>query len=315
MTLHFTDEEILAARPPRNPVDPKLPYHFLVEPELGPGGRLQNTATIFLTNRECPFRCLMCDLWKNTTETSVPAGAVPEQIRYALERLPAATQLKLYNSGNFFDPNAIPREDLAEIANLAGNYETLIVENHPKLCSDQCGEFQQQCGTQLEIAMGLETSEPAVLATLNKRMTVDDFKRACERLLKQQIRVRSFVLLRPPGVSEAEGITQALNSLRFAFDCGVECCSIIPVRGGNGIMEQLQRDRQFMSPSLRSLELVQQEALTWSRGRIFSDLWEIDRFADCRACAAERIERIRQMNLTQHVSHNIGCDLCDRQNL
>ena len=315
MTLHVTDGEILAARPQRNPVDPMLPYHFLVEPEFGPDGRLLATATIFLTNRECPFCCLMCDLWKNTTETTVPVGAVPHQIRYALDRLPTARQLKLYNSGNFFDPKAIPRADLTEIAGVAGRYDTIIVENHPKMCSDQCGEFQQQCGTQLEVAMGLETSEPAVLATLNKQMTVDDFQQACHHLLRQEIRIRCFVLLRPPGVSEREGVAQALNSLRFAFDCGVECCSIIPTRGGNGILERLQRDGQFTTPSLQSLEYVQQEALNWNRGRVFSDLWEIDQFGNCLKCITRRIERIRQMNLSQCVSPDINCDACDRQNL
>jgi archaeosine synthase beta-subunit len=85
-----------------------LPYAYLVEDERTAAGEIVPTATIFLTNRECPWRCLMCDLWRNTITETVPAGAIPQQIDYALERLPAARQIKLYNSGSFFDPRAIP---------------------------------------------------------------------------------------------------------------------------------------------------------------------------------------------------------------
>ena len=34
------------------------------------------TAVVFLTNRECPFRCVMCDLWMNTLDETVPRGAI-----------------------------------------------------------------------------------------------------------------------------------------------------------------------------------------------------------------------------------------------
>ena len=37
-------------------------------PSPPPTGGCVDVATLFLTNRECPFRCLMCDLWKNTLE-------------------------------------------------------------------------------------------------------------------------------------------------------------------------------------------------------------------------------------------------------
>ncbi len=47
-------------------------------------GEIVPTATVFLTNRECPWRCLMCDLWRNTTIETVPAGAISGQIDYAL---------------------------------------------------------------------------------------------------------------------------------------------------------------------------------------------------------------------------------------
>ena len=86
---NFSDRDILDARASKNPVDSSRPYAFLVEPECSAAGRVEDVATLFLTNRECPFRCLMCDLWRNTTDGRVPVGAIPQQIDYALRAIAA----------------------------------------------------------------------------------------------------------------------------------------------------------------------------------------------------------------------------------
>src|SRR3989441_5830828 len=78
------DRWILSRRSQRNPVDPQRPHAFLVEKERAESGEIVSVATIFLTNRECPWRCLMCDLWRNTLTGAVPVGAIPAQIDYAL---------------------------------------------------------------------------------------------------------------------------------------------------------------------------------------------------------------------------------------
>src|SRR5258708_16031485 len=129
----WDDARILSLRPPKNDVDPARPYAFLVEPERTRAGTIEDTAVLFLTNRECPFRCLMCDLWRNTTDERVPDGAIAGQIEYALARLPPARHLKLYNAGNFFDAQAIPPGDWPRIASLLQSFRTVIFETHPPL--------------------------------------------------------------------------------------------------------------------------------------------------------------------------------------
>ncbi|MDA1230081.1 MAG: radical SAM protein [Planctomycetota bacterium] len=297
--IPIPDRTILTARGARNAVDPWKPYHFLNESEMSAAGIVEDVSTIFLTNRECPFRCVMCDLWKNTTDDTVPPGAIPAQIDFALSRLAPAQHVKLYNSGNFFDAKAIPPADFAAIADRVRHFQTVIVENHPRLCDVRSGEFQQLLGTQLEIALGLETSHAATLASLNKQMTVEDFARACELLLKSQIQIRAFILLKPPWTTEEQGAERAIESVRFAFNCGVRCCSVIPVRTGNGIMEQLRDEGVFTPPRLSSLETVMREVLSWNRGRVFADLWDAKQFADDPAEADLQIARLEAMNLKQ----------------
>lgn len=303
----WDDQTILALRPPKNAVDPRRPYAYLVEPECTASGQIEDVATIFLTNRECPFRCLMCDLWKNTTSERVPLGAIPEQIEFALSQLPLAQHVKLYNSGNFFDRQAIPRDDYEAIALCVALFETVIVENHPKLCSDDCLRFRDLLAGKLEIAVGLETIHPDVLPRLNKQMTTDDFQRAIRFLSKSEIATRAFILLRPPYLSEADGVEWAIRSILFAFDAGVQCCSVIPTRDGNGAMEQLHGAGSFEPPTFRSLEAVLAAGLAMQRGRVFVDLWDAERFFDCAQCGPARAERLARMNLTQQLLPEIAC--------
>ena len=303
-----SDGEIVAGRPAKNPLDPRRPYSMLVEPERTAEGQVEDVATIFLTNRECPLRCLMCDLWKNTTDETVPVGAIPEQIDYALAKLPPAAHIKLYNSGNFFDPRAIPPADHGPIADRVGGFRTVVVENHPRFCGDACPRFRDLIGTRLEVAIGLETAHPETLARLNKRMTLADFETAVAFLRSHDITVRTFILLKPPFMQEEEGVEWALKSIAYAFDLDIGCCAVIPTRGGNGVMERLELAGQFSPPRLSSMERVLAAALPAARGRVFMDLWDVERFYECPRCGPARADRLRRMNLSQRVLPAISCD-------
>lgn len=306
----ISTQAILAARPPKNAVDPQRPYAFFVEQEPAEGGGIVDVATVFLTNRECPWRCLMCDLWKNTLDETVPVGAIPEQIDYALSRLPAARHIKLYNSGNFFDVRAVPPDDHPAIATRLERFERVIVENHPKLCGDACLRFRDLCRRPLEVALGLETIHPEVLPRLNKGMTLDDFSRAADFLLSAGISIRAFILLRPPFLSESEGIEWAIKSLEYAFSVGVSCAAVIPTRGGNGILTALAAQGLFASPSIRSLEQVMEHGITRGGGRVLVDLWDIERFYTCAMCGPRRAARLAEMNLKQCLLPPIKCCHC-----
>ena len=302
------EAQILAFRPERVALDPQRPYAYFVEKERTATGTVEDVATVFLTNKECPFRCLMCDLWKHTISERTPVGAIPQQIEFALSRLPVARQIKLYNSGNFFDAQAIPHEDWPAIARLVGGFERVIVENHPRFVGPRCEEFQQLLGTELEVAMGLETVHPEVLPRLNKSMTLEEFSRATAWLVERRMPVRAFLLLRPPYLSEEEGLDWACHSLEFAFETGVECCSVIPVRGGNGILEQLQQQGWYSPPSLSSVEQVLEFGLGLHNGRVFVDLWDLERFDPCPQCGPFRRERLTRMNLSQEIEPRIRCE-------
>jgi archaeosine synthase beta-subunit len=304
-----------ALAPARNMLDPQRPYAFLVEEERSASGEVVPVATVFLTNRECPWRCLMCDLWRNTLTESVPRGAIPAQIDYALAQLPPARQIKLYNSGSFFDPKAIPAEDYADIAARLRGFERVIVECHPALAGESSLRFRdllsQQGEIQLEVAMGLETAHPQVLDQLNKGMTLDQFREAAGFLRQNDIALRTFILVKPPFMDEAEGLDWAKRSLDFAFDCGATVAALIPTRAGNGAMEALAKRGEFMPPKLATLEAALAYGIGLGRGRVFADLWDLQRFAACETCFPARAARLGEMNLRQAIHQTVICQSCE----
>lgn len=274
-------------------------------------------ATLFLTNRECPWRCLMCDLWQNTLTESVAPGAIPEQIDFALGQLglpdPTAANpahIKLYNSGSFFDPRAIPVADHPAIAKQVRGFERVIVECHPKLVGERTLAFRDLLadGPTLEVAMGLETAHPEVLAKLNKRMTLDDFARAADFLRANGLALRVFVLVKPPFLTdEAEALDWAKRSIDFAFKCGATVVSLIPTRAGNGALEALAAEGQFAPPSLSTLEAALNYGVGLGRGRVFADLWDLEKFSDCAQCFPKRRQRLEAMNLEQTILTGVEC--------
>jgi archaeosine synthase beta-subunit len=302
------DAWILSRRPAREKRDPYLPYEYFVEEECADRGVVVPVATIFLTNRECPFRCLMCDLWRNTLTESVPVGAIPAQIDHALLNLSPARQIKLYNSGSFFDPHAIPPQDYAAIAQRVGRFDRVIVENHPALIGDACLRFRDMFSGKLEIAMGLETAHPEVLARLNKRMTLDQFSGAADFLQRNGIDLRVFILVQPPYMDAAEALMWAERSLDFAMEQGATAATLIPTRGGNGAMEELAANGDFSPPALHTLESAMEYGLGLEAGRVFADLWGLHE--SCVYCHEQRAGRLRQMNLQQVVVDRIPCSRC-----
>ncbi len=371
-TVTDRDRWILARRGARNQLDPFKPHAFLVEEERAESGEIVSVATIFLTNRECPWRCLMCDLWKNTLTETVPLGAIPAQIDYALKELsrhrnagfqPAGSgasrvagsnreqrlhpnsqarmlglrQIKLYNSGSFFDPRAIPPEDHEAIAQRANAFERVIVECHPALVGEAVVEFRDllrgtSCSRpvsgefrdgatpslpdeKLEVAMGLETAHPKVLEKLNKRMTLDQFRRAAGFLRENRIALRVFILVKPPFLDEAEGLHWARRSIDFAFDCGATVASFIPTRFGNGMLEKLAENGEFSPPKLATLEVVLDYGIGLKRGRVFADLWDLEKFSDCPACFEQRRARLHEENLRQVILPEVDCGRCRGRSL
>jgi hypothetical protein len=158
-------------------------------------------------------------------------------------------------------------------------------------------------GSELEVAMGLETVHPEVLAGLNKRMTLEQFSAAAGFLRGHGIDLRVFILVQPPLMPAADALLWAERSLDFAMASGATAATLIPTRGGNGAMEALS----FVPPTLAILESAMEYGVGLKAGRVFADLWGLRESCGCHAL---RVERLRLMNLQQRRLERVPCAVC-----
>ncbi|MEM7478464.1 MAG: radical SAM protein [Planctomycetota bacterium] len=300
------DEEIVRLRPDvERPEPTSQPMAVELETEMQPGGQAQDGVALFLVGSECRFRCVMCDLWKYTHEGPTQVGSIPEQIESALSTLGDRDLrwIKLYNASNFFSQTNVPKQDLGRIAALLSRFERVIVENHPKLLSDSILDFRDRVDGQLEIAMGLESIHPQVMPLLNKRMTCEDFRHACEWLKGRALDLRAFVLLQPPGLFGQAAVESCLETIDFAADCKVDHISVVPTRSGNGALEYLTELRQFSLPDMQEFEHVMRSRVEETNYVLTADLWDWEKITGaCEHCREPRRSAMHKMNLTQRVA-------------
>ena len=249
-----------------------------------------------------------------TLESSVAPGDIPAQIEFAFAALAnerkAETTLKLYNSGSFFDPRAIPKADDPVIAKLVTPYRRVIVESHPRFLGERCLRFRDHLAQPLEVAIGLETVHPQALEALNKEMTLDDFAQAAQWLAKSRIALRCFVLVGVPYLNLEASVEWAVRSVAAAFDRGATAVSLIPLRSGNGAIDALRATGDAPHITLSELEAAHEQALALRRGRVFADTWDLERFSPCPACREARRQRIERMNLSQQIEPRVACAAC-----
>jgi hypothetical protein len=138
-------------------------------------------------------------------------------------------------------------------------------------------------------------------------MTLDDFTASARFLRAHDIDVRAFLLLQPPFMDPGDVIPWTCRSIDVAFDAGAGVCSVIPTRGGNGAMEAIGAP----PPLLTALESVIEYGVATGRGRVFADLWDIERLFICR-CSSARAARLQQMNWTQQIPAPVLCDCAAR---
>lgn len=312
------DRFVLDRRGPRPSHDQWRHQGLIVEDERDVDGAVARMATVLITGRECPWRCVMCDLWRYTTIAETPAGAIAAQVaaaRAAFDREAVpVTGMKLYNAGSFFDARAVPDADYDDIgASLAG-LSRVIVESHPSLVIrgarlDRFLRALERSSTmdhrppQLEVAMGLETAHPTALDRLNKRFTFERFAEAARRLTDRGVALRVFLLISPPFIPSREQDAWLRRSIDAALACQASVISLVPTRGGNGAIDALAEAGEFHAPTLDDIERSVAVALQHARGqgRVFVDLWDLERFAQCQPCFAARRDRLHRMNLEQRI--------------
>jgi uncharacterized Fe-S cluster-containing MiaB family protein len=204
----------------------------------------------------------------------------------------------------------VPPEDVPHIAALAASFAGVTVESHASTIGPQTSALARQISGRLEVAIGLETIHPIASTHLNKRLDLAGFERAAGYLADNGMDLRTFVLVGAPYVPAAESVEWATRTVEYAARCGASVVSIIPVRGGNGEMERLERLGHFTPPTLSQLEEALDRCLGFGDTVVTADLWDVERLPACEQCRLARIERLRRLNIVGHPEPRVACAEC-----
>ena len=118
------------------------------------------------------------------------------------------------------------------------------------------------------------------------------------------------MLLGTPYVAAEEQIEWCLRSVEHGAEHGAEVVSIIPVRAGNGTLEELEADGEWRQTRLALLEDAFDRALESAASIVQVDVWDLQRWSECGACAPRRAARLRRMNLDGKLRPRVECKDC-----
>jgi uncharacterized Fe-S cluster-containing MiaB family protein len=235
--------------------------------------------------------------------------------------------VKLYNASNFFEPRAVPESDDRELVALLDPFERTTVECHPRLVlappgRRRCRDFASGLAGSLEVAMGLETTHPRAAGSLGKESSASAFAAACDALLEMGVGVRAFALIGVPFVPAADQVEWTLRSAATAARSGASVVSLIPVRGGNGALEELALRGELEPVTLPLVETCFERARSevesaFPHTAVLLDTWDLEALAArgagaCARCAGPRVERLRRISLLGRGEPAVECTCVQR---
>jgi len=177
------------------------------------GEKVVRCLTVIIKTSGCRWRsCFMCSYYRDSYPST--DEMLISQINYALSKKGDSRVLKIFTSGSFFDDREVSSSVRDYISHLVEklNFEKLIVESRPEFIEpEKLTVFES---INLEVAMGLESASDYIREKcINKGFTLKDFKNACNILKNSEFRVRCYLLLKPPFLSEREAIDDIIKSI------------------------------------------------------------------------------------------------------
>jgi radical SAM enzyme (TIGR01210 family) len=185
----------------------------------------------------------------------VTSEDIVRQFDHALRELGDVGMLKLYTSGSFLDESEVPMgaRDLI-LGNCAERGIRLLLESRPEFVTNERMADMLRRHEDIEVALGLESANDLILAhSINKGFLRKDYDSAASVLNGNGIPVRTYVLLKPPFLTEAEAIADSISTIEHASKVS-ETVSLNPVNVQKGtLVERLWKNWSYRPPWLWSV--------------------------------------------------------------
>lgn len=182
--------------------------------------------------------CSMCGYFTETTGESgmIKAENYVAQLRRELETTDFSEfpVVCLFTAGSFLDEWEFPWEAAQEVFRMLGREK-----NIKKVITESCAEYVEEWKVarlreligdkEVEVGIGLESADPYVLRNcVNKDFTLEEYDRAVSVIIKY-FRVLSYVIVKPPFLTEREALDLAVETGAYAFARGSHAVSLEPM--------------------------------------------------------------------------------------
>lgn len=246
--------------------------------------------------------CTMCGYYADSIP-GVEETQLQEQLEMAAARYQGEPVVKIFTSGSFFDEREVPGEVQRRV--LQTFYEQadkVVVETRPSYVPglDDVADVVPP-GKSLSVAMGLESANDRVLEyAVNKGFTFADWEQAAEHVRGAGFEVKTYVLLKPPFLTEEESIQDAVATVDAAAELS-HAMSLNPVAiHGNTLVEYLWKRGLYRPPWLWSVAETLKQASQRFSGQLTCDVVAGGKQRgahNCGDCDAAVLEAIAEFTL------------------
>lgn len=206
----------------------------------------------------------------------------------------------------------------------------MFFESHPRYITDACichiRKFLPE--QEISIGMGFDAKSSFVRNTiLNKNISLEEFKSAVALLKNFDIETIGYVSLKPPFLTEIQGIREAIVTGRYIQNIGVDIISIEPIAiQPYTIQMELAKVGEYRVPWLWSCIEVAKELTSKGRVLIGGDAFlpvPLETASNCPKCTDRINSKIRIFNKKQDISvldgercecHKKWCELLEQEN-
>ena len=284
-------------------------------------GEVVDAGVVILRTSGCAHSkdsgCTMCGYNVDSSEDVSQADLIA-QFSSASKGLAGMRMLKVYTSGSFLDDREVSAEARGHIMDWCREHgQRLLFESRAEYITAESIGPVIEAHEDVEVAIGLESANDKVLKyAINKNMTLADYDRAATTVKSAGAKLRSYVLLKPPFLTEAEAIEDAISTARHAA-LKSDTISINPVNVQKGtVVERLWKSWSYRPPWL------------WSVVEVLNACAELDRKVvcdptgggkergahNCGGCDGDVLTAIRDFSLNQ-TGAKIELDKCECRQL
>ncbi|MCK4476009.1 MAG: archaeosine biosynthesis radical SAM protein RaSEA [Methanophagales archaeon] len=287
----------------KTPVASWLDYDFFTEER-----KAIKSLTVILRTVGCQWRkCTMCGYWHESAD--VTQADILTQLEHSLRNSPDERFiLKIFTSGSFLDEREISSETRKEIAAMVkkGKIKKLIVETRPEFINAKKIE-DLKVVEHLELAIGLETANDFIRSKyINKGFSFGDYKTAAKIVNECEATVKTYLLLKPPFISEKKAIEDVIKSAAlvssYSSIISLNLCNVQKYT----TLENLWRKKYYRPPWLWSaVEALKEIKKRDENVAVMSDpvgAGHIRGPHNCGKCDPEITEAIKKFNITQNLS-------------